>query len=213
MFYAILIGTSMLLSIGAALAVHFVTGTISLVHAFLMPLAVALYCALLLGIIDVIIRLLPRKIWQFDKGSFRVSKKEARFYEKLGIKKWKDKAVPELGKTAGFSKKNLQGTEIEYLSKFLMETCMGETLHLIGAVVAFTALAVFPAQDWYFVLFIVIINFFINILPCMIQRYNRYRLGVVYKFKTRKQTLHAATPCFENEEDDSTQDNSQNSTV
>ena len=180
------------MSIGAALAVHFVTGSISLAYAFLMPLAVVLYFALLLGVADLAIRFLPRKIWQYDKGGFAVSKKESKAYEKLGIKKWKDKAVPDLGKTAGFAKKNLQGSDEDYLFKFLQETCMGETLHATGIVLSFSALAIFPIADWYFVVFLLGINFIINLLPCMIQRYNRYRLAIVYKFKTRKSVRRIA---------------------
>ena len=59
-----------------------------------------------------------------------------------------------------------------------------------GAVLAFLFLAIYPTRDWYFVLPILAVNFLINLLPCMIQRYNRYRLSVVYKFKARHAKLN-----------------------
>ena len=195
MLYIAVIVLTVALSEGATLAVHFFTNVITLTYAICAPLFLVVFCGLLLGLLDVIVRLLPKNLWRYDKKPFLVNKKEIKFYEKLGIKKWKDKAVPELGASAGFSKKNLKGTELEYLSRFLRETCQGEALHAGGAVFAFLFLAIFPVRDWYFVLPILAVNFFINVLPCMIQRYNRYRLAVVYKFKAR----HASAQSREQE--------------
>ncbi len=187
--YAIVIGTAILLAEGATLTVHFVVGSVSLAYAICAPLFLAVFCGLLLGVLDILIRLMPQNVWRYDKKPLLVSKKEVKFYEKLGIKKWKDKAVPDLGASAGFSKKNLKSTELEYLERFLRETCQGEALHLSGALLAFCFLALYPISDWYFVAPMLAVNFFINILPCMIQRYNRYRLSVVYKFKARHAAL------------------------
>lgn len=185
MLYALTIVLAIAVCESASIALYFVKHAVSLAYAICAPLFCAVFCGLLLGVLDLAIRALPKRCWHFDKRPFFVSKKEARFYEKLGVKKWKDKAVPELGASAGFSKKNLRSTDPEYLERFLRETCQGEALHASGAALAFCFLAVFPVRDWYFVLPILLINFFINLLPCVIQRYNRYRLSVVYKFKTR----------------------------
>lgn len=187
MLYFWIIAITFLLSTGAAITVSCTTQAISLLYAFFVPFGVMVYCGVLMGLADIVIRLLPRKIWNFEKAPFFVSKKEAKKYEKLGIKKWKDKAVPDLGKTAGFSKKHLDGSNEEYLLAFIKETCMGETLHAVGAVLPLTALIFCPVRDWYFVVFILIVNLFLNLLPCMIQRYNRYRLALVYTFKMRHQ--------------------------
>ncbi len=186
MLYVVTIFLTIAISEGATLAVHFFTGAISLAYAICAPLFLAVFCGLLLGVVDILIRALPRNLWRFDKKPFVVSKKEVKFYEKLGVKKWKDRAVPELGASAGFSKKNLKSTDAEYLERFLRETCQGEVLHASGAILAFLFLAIFPVRDWYFVWLMLIVNLLLNILPCIIQRYNRYRLAVVYKFKTRR---------------------------
>lgn len=201
MLYATIIILTLAISEGASLAVHFLKGTTTLAYAICAPLFLAVFCGLLLGVLDIITRILPQNLWRYDRHPFLVSKKEAKFYEKLGIKKWKDKAVPELGASAGFSKKNLQGTELEYLARFLRETCQGEALHLSGAVLAFLFLAIYPVREWYYVLPILVVNFFINILPCMIQRYNRYRLATVYKFKSRHAAAKAGMPAQDAQHD------------
>lgn len=192
MLYIIIISAVVLCSMAAAICVACLTGTISLAYAIIAPLFVLLYVLIMLGILDLILRFcLPKSCWNYEKKYFSVSKKEVRFYEKLKIRKWKDK-VPELGKSAGFSKSNLQSLEVDYLKKFLYETCIGEILHLSGALFGFTCLFFFPVKDFYFVLPIVILNFVLNLLPCFIQRYNRARLSVVYKFKIRRSVVKDA---------------------
>lgn len=186
MLYAIIIVLTVAICESASLGVYFARHAVSLAYAICAPLFCVLFCGLLLGVLDMVIRLLPHECWAYDKRPFYVDKKEARFYEKLGIKRWKDKAVPELGASAGFSKKNLKGTSADYLARFLRETCQGEALHGGGALLGSCFLAVYPVRDWYFVAPILLVNFAINLLPCMIQRYNRYRLGVVYRFKARQ---------------------------
>lgn len=193
MLYAVIIVATLFISVGAAVAVSLVTASISLLYAFLAPLFLAVFCGLLLGVLDLVIRLIPSKYWRYDKGIFAVDKREIKFYERLKIRKWKDKAVPELGASAGFSKKKLQSTDAQYLELFLVETCRGEALHALGGVLAFLFLALYPVSDWYFAVPILVVNCVLNLLPCMIQRYNRYRLDVVFKFKSRHAALVACS--------------------
>lgn len=185
MIYLMIILATMLISIRLAVVVSLKTGKISLLYAFLAPTVCLLYVLIALGIIDVVLRLfVPESFWNYDKKLFRVSKKEVNLYEKLGIRKWKNK-VPELGQTAGFSKRNLKSTDVDYLQKFLKETCIGEAMHAGGAILGFTCLIIFPLKSWFFILPIVIVNFVLNVIPCVIQRYTRSKLAVIYKFKTR----------------------------
>jgi glycosyl-4,4'-diaponeurosporenoate acyltransferase len=186
MLYVIIITTTIILSIGSAVLDSLLSGEFSLLYAFLAPSILIVSCGLLLGFADLIIRILPKKVWNPQRFPFAVSKKELSFYERIGIRKWKDKAVPELGASAGFSKKNLQSSDAEYLERFIRETCQGEALHFFGAVFAFIALAFYPVRVWYFVLLILFVNFFINILPVFIQRFNRYRLCILYKMQARR---------------------------
>ena len=105
MLYGIVIFMTLAICEGASIGAYYWDGAVSLTYAICAPLFLAVFCGLLLGVLDILIRLLPQNLWRYDKKPFLVSKKEVRFYEKLGIKKWKDKAVPELGASAGFSKK------------------------------------------------------------------------------------------------------------
>lgn len=186
MLYFTIISITMLLAMSMTIMQALVFKNISLTYAIIAPLFVFFYVLIVLGIFALLLRIaLPFKMFSFEHKFFGVSKKEIKYYEKFKIKKWKDK-VPELGKSAGFSKKNLQSTEPEYLKKFLDETCFGEVLHAIAGVLGFTCLFFFSAKDYYFVLPILIVNLILNLLPCFIQRYNRYRLEILYNFKMRK---------------------------
>ena len=185
MLYFIIISAIVAGSLISSVCVSCIAGTISVTYAIIAPLFVLLFVFILLGVLDLILRFcFPKSCWNIEKRYFSVSKKEIKLYEKLQIRKWKDK-VPEWGKSAGFSKSNLQSLEVDYLQKFIYETCIGEILHLSAAILGFTCLLLFPVKNWYFVLPILITNFVLNLMPCIIQRYNRARLLVVYKFKTR----------------------------
>ena len=185
MLYFLIISLVVAGTLVSTICVSCLAGTITLSYAIIAPLFVLLYVFILLGILDLILRFcLPKTCWNYERKYFAVSKKEVRLYEKLKIRKWKDK-VPEWGKSAGFSKSNLQSLEVDYLKKFIYESCIGEILHLSAAILGFTCLFIFPVKHYYFVLPILLTNFLLNLMPCFIQRYNRARLLVVYKFKTR----------------------------
>ena len=81
-----------------------------------------------------------------------------------------------MGASGGFSKRNLKSLEPEYIQRFIYETCLGEILHLLTGVLGFTCLALFP---------LLIVNLILHLLPCFIQRYNRYKLVIVYDYITR----------------------------
>lgn len=193
MLYAVSIALTLAISIGVAVTISLVAGTISLLYAFLAPVFCALFCALLLGVLDLFIRCMPHKVWAYDRRPFYVSKREAEVLRKLGVRKWKDKAVPELGASAGFSKKHLESTEVDYLARFLRETCQGEALHSSAGTLSFVFLALYPVKVWGAIFPILIVNFILNLLPCLIQRYNRYRLAIAYKFKTRERSDEKAS--------------------
>lgn len=185
MLYLIIILIVMAGTLTTTICASCLAGTISLTYAIVAPLLVLLYVFLVLGVLNLILRFcLPKSCWDYKRKYFTVSKKEVKFYEKLKIRNWKDR-VPEWGKSAGFSKSHLQSLDAEYLQKFIYETCIGEVLHLLGAIFGFTCLFYFPIAHFYFVLPIVLTSFVLNLLPCIIQRYNRARLLVIYKFKTR----------------------------
>ena len=81
-------------------------------------------------------KLLPDKWFLKNKKIFMASKKECKFYEKLGIRKWKDRVL-ELGKLNSFSKKNIKDDSVEYVEKFIMENNKGFIVHFISIFVSF----------------------------------------------------------------------------
>lgn len=188
MYYLAIIALTMCSTIGFAITHAIRQDVYSTGYAICHPLLVLLFVLVVLGVLAVLIRVIPQSIFNAENKYFRVSGREIKFYKKIGIKKWKDK-VPDLGWTAGFPKANLQSLEPEYLKKFIDETCKGELLHHIAGVLGFVALFIFPSQDFFLVLPIVLVNFLLHLLPCIIQRYNRARLLVAYKYHIRKQSL------------------------
>lgn len=136
----------------------------------------------------VIRRCLPAKWFHHDKKIFQVSKKECRFYEKIGIKKWKDKVL-ELGMFTSFRKNKLaEPNSVEYVERFLLESNYGYVIHLVCVFMGFLIVFFYPLQ--YFLCFgvpIAFVNAVLNLLPAFILRYNTPKLKTLYKFNLKKQ--------------------------
>ncbi len=186
MLYSTIILLTMFLNIGMTVTISIVTNTYSLAYAILSPIYALVFVLVLLGALDLILRIFPKSLYSYKHKFYVASKREIRFYEKIGIKKWKDK-VPELGATGGFSKKNIKSLDSKYIARFIYETCFGEILHLLAALLGFLCLLFFPARHFYVILPVLIVNFVLNILPCFIQRYNRHKLTTLYEYLKRKE--------------------------
>lgn len=151
------------------------------------PMIVNAFTLVLFGIICLIMRLtVPSKAWNYKKGIFKVSKKQYLFIKKLKIAKWKDR-VPEMGKTSNFPKDKVYSFETSYLAKFLQETCFAELLHILAGLMAFIILPIMPIKSYVYALPILVVNLILHILPCLIQRYVRFKLAHVYEKKLQKE--------------------------
>ena len=121
------------------------------------------------------------KINPFSKY-FNVSKKEKRRLEKIGVRKFKD-FLPDLGFLAKFPKGEVaQPKNKDYVYLYIMESCSGEIGHLLGTVLGFLIIFLFPLK--YVLCFGVpvgIVNFVLSLLPVFSLRYNRYKLTIVYR--------------------------------
>lgn len=150
---------------------------------------------LLLVGINIIIascsKLFLKKINPMSKR-YQVHDWEDKFYVKLGIRKWKDK-IPELGKLfAGFDKSQVGDMkDNEHVKQFIAETVLAEYIHVSSAILGL--LAVFGClKTWYIVgLPLLLANFIINIMPAMVQRYNRPKLMLLYKRNERNMQKQA----------------------
>lgn len=130
----------------------------------------------MLGVVCGVMRLLPKSLWNYKRKRFYVSKKEVDFYDKvLHIKSWKEK-VPEAGSAAGFPKDKIRSLDEKYLAKSLQENCFAESMHFVSGLLGFTALFFVKKRDYYFAIPLLTMNFILNIIPSIIQRYNRYKL-------------------------------------
>ena len=133
------------------------------------------------GIVAGTARALPEKCADRRKRIFHVSKKEKQFYEKLKIRKWKDK-VPEIGHLTGFRKNKLQDPKsLAYVDRFLLEVCYGEIGHFFSAILGFATLGFFFITPlwWAIALPVSVINAVMNAPSFMIWRYNCYKLEIL----------------------------------
>ena len=141
------------------------------------------------GLFAWIVNHMPDK-WFENKKFFEVSKREQKFYEKIGIRSWKDK-VWELGGLGGFSKAKIDDPKNpEYSRRFLIESYKGEIDHIIGMIVGFSVIFLFPLKfAWIVGVPIAIVNLVLNYMPVMILRYNTPKLKVLNKRAIRTQEL------------------------
>ncbi len=106
---------------------------------------------------------------------------EEKIYLKLGVRKWKDK-IPELGKLfAGFDKSQIgDKSNNDHVLYFISQTITAEYIHSFSAVLGL--LAIFAClQTWHIVgIPLLLANTIINVMPVMVQRYNRPKLMKLY---------------------------------
>lgn len=131
-------------------------------------------------------KILPKKCFNSNFKFFKVSKKEFRFYEKLGVKKWKDKTI-ELGKLNGFRKNKMTDpNNPEYIQRFIVENNMGFLTHFISLIMSGLAIFIMPMKFWLpMALPIAITSFILNVIPIAILRYNIPRLQILLKYSQR----------------------------
>ena len=162
---------------------------------FIMAILLStIYEFLIDGLFALIVNRLPNSAFQKGKISFKVSKREQKFLEKLGIRKWKDK-IWELGSLGGFSKSKLDDNPTyEYVNRFLTESYKGIFEHILGIILGFTVIFIFPLKFmWIIGIPVAIVNLFINILSVMVLRYNIPKLEVLQKRVVRNKAISATT--------------------
>ena len=140
------------------------------------------------------IKLLPQKWFDPYKKKYKISKREKSFYELLGINYWKDK-VPEVGKLVGYDKTSVGDLTADNLFKFLTESAYGEIIHyfcllssvIIAVIYFFIPIDAINGLFWGVVLPCALVNFFLNVPPILIQRYNRPRLMRIHQLLVKKE--------------------------
>lgn len=138
-------------------------------------------------------RLLPEKAVDPFRKIYRVGKWEKKVYKKLGIVKWKDKIPEAGGLLAKFQKKKvLDFHDNTYIMTFMRESVYAEVMHVISAIAGLAVPAlcvlrllwpdVIPQVHWCvrIALPVALVNFVLQVLPVMVQRYVRPQLMSVY---------------------------------
>lgn len=129
-------------------------------------------------------KLIPNKYFNGDKKFYYPTAKERKFYEKIGIKKWKDLTI-DLGKLNGFKKDKIENNP-EYIERFILENKKGYLTHFVSVIMSVLAIFILPIKFWLPTgLPIVITSVILNIIPMMILRYNMPRLQIMLKFCLR----------------------------
>ena len=106
----------------------------------MLILGLSVLGAFLLDLVCATVVHFMKNTWFDDKHRiFQVSKREKKFYEKLGIKSWKDK-VWELGGMGGFSKSKMTDpNNPEYLWRFIIENNKGILVHILCIMIGIRA--------------------------------------------------------------------------
>ncbi len=149
--------------------------------------ALTLCCVLSAVGIDTLIAIgaryaIPKRYYDPLKPRFICARFEKKLYIKLGIRKWKDKIPETGGLLVGFQKSTaLDLHDNAYVYKFMQETCYAEVMHVWSAALCFVLIPLCPAAFRITVaLPVVLVNFVLQILPVMVQRFVRPQLTRVY---------------------------------
>ena len=139
------------------------------------------------AVVAIIVHSVPENKIDPFKKIFVANNGERKFYEKLGVRTWKD-IIPESGKVlVGFDKRQIEKPNDNiYILKFLRETCYAGIMHIISVFAGFVVFAFMPYK-LSIVLPVVLTNAFLQVLPVIVQRYNRIRLISLYYFNKRHQ--------------------------
>ena len=138
------------------------------------------------AILAFIVRwILPKKWFSINSTIFTPSKKITRFYEKLGVKKWKDK-VPDLGGLTGFRKDKISDPKNnEFVGRYIIEANYGVGVHLVSIVLGFVIVLFYLPNALNILLPVAVVNALINYMSFITLRYNLPKLRTLYKFNAR----------------------------
>ena len=129
----------------------------------------------------------PKKWFSVEKKFWAAKKKECRFYEKIGIKKWKDKVI-ELGAFTGFRKNKIaEPNNNEYVGRYIVEANYGIGVHIACLFSGYLVCLIYPAYRCWVGLPVGFVSTVLNALPLMILRYNLPKLHTLYRINAKRE--------------------------
>lgn len=113
--------------------------------------------------------------------------KQGRFYDRLHIRKWKDR-VPDMSKyLRSLPRKSLMDASCGRIRLLVQETCVAEIVHVALMILA---LPVLLCKEWWATLIVLVYDLVGNLPFIMIQRYNRPRLlRLAEKLEQREEAM------------------------
>lgn len=142
------------------------------------------------GLVATIVRkCIPERIMSIDNMEMKVNKKEVLFYEKIGVKKWKEKIL-ELGATAGFRKNKISDPKnIEFTKRYILEIHYGVYVHIFGMIASFLIIFIYPLKYFYmFGLPVALVSVFLHFLPLCALRYNLPKLKKLHQLNIKRES-------------------------
>lgn len=144
------------------------------------------------GIVAGIARAMPKKWFDPNKKFFTANKKILNFYQKIGVKKWKDH-IPELGQFTGFHKNHVaEPGSPEYVSRFMLEAAYGIGGHFwsmpLSYLIIFIDFRMWNGSSnlWLTVAIpVAFVSMVLNYLPYAVLRFNLPKLKALYKISLR----------------------------
>lgn len=148
------------------------------------------------GAIAIIINIMPDRWFGADHPFFRVTDTEKRLYQKLNVRRWKDK-VWELGGLGGFSKKTLkEPNNPQHIEKFIIACNKGMVTHRLSYPIGFLAmLTLRNICSVTIALPVAIVNLYLNILPTIVLRYNTPKLKAILDRLKKRRSAGGVSVC------------------
>lgn len=193
LFYVLTIGITDVLMIVVNLLLNKQLFNMSILYIVLAALLGTVAVIAIDGVLAFAIRRLPGKWFSKDVKIYSTPKAEMHFYEKLGIKKWKDHIL-ELGNFTDFHKDKITDPHNPaYIERFILENNYGAVIHLSNVILGWLVIFCFPLRYfWCFGFPIAFVNSFLSLLPYMILRYNTPKLLTLYQILLKKQQAKTA---------------------
>ena len=187
--YLIIIGISSILIAGVNII--FNPSNIAFYWYIVATIAYVIATILIDGLFAGLIRKMPERWFDHNKKLFVLTKREKKFYEAIGIKRWKSK-VPDLGQFTNFQKgKIAEPRSNEYLKRYMLEAAYGIAIHYFSTPLGFLLMLIPIGNTTLYLtvcLPIAIINIVLSILPAFTLKYNLAKLRILYERNERRST-------------------------
>lgn len=145
------------------------------------------------GFVAFVIRRMPEKYFDYRRRIFKTSEKSMKFYDMIGVKRWKD-FVPELGMFTNFRKNKIRNPgDPQYLERYILEACYGIVIHYASVPTSFLLIlfdfGMYSGNSnlWLTVaLPVAIVNAILILLPAYILKYNLPKIVRLYELRKKR---------------------------